>query len=108
MLIKPPITNFFANTLVFPFITAPKLSVMNESTAGMMTKALKRTMAAELSRELSVKCYAGQKKIAQLGFITSSSPSYGLRRMVVSRDGRLASPHGSSFVLAHTGLDFQK
>lgn len=59
----------------------------DDSTANIM-KALKRTMAGEYSRELSVKCYAGQKRIAQLGFITGSSPAYGLRRMVVSPDGR--------------------
>ena len=59
----------------------------DDSTANIM-KALKRVMAGEYSRELSVKCYAGQKRIAQLGFITGSSPTYGLRRMVVSPDGR--------------------
>jgi len=58
----------------------------DDSTANIM-KALKRAMAGEYSRELSVKCYAGQKRIAQLGFITGSSPSYGLRRVVLSPDG---------------------
>jgi len=56
----------------------------DDSTASMMMKALKRTMAGEYSRELSVKCYAGQKRIAQLGFLPGGRPGYGLRRMVVS------------------------
>ena len=66
---------------------AETFSNNDDSTANIM-KALKRAMAGEYSRELSVKCYAGQKRIAQLGFITGSSPTYGLRRIVVSPDGR--------------------
>jgi DNA invertase Pin-like site-specific DNA recombinase len=33
-----------------------------------LLKALKRTMAAEFSRELGEKVYVGQKRLAQLGF----------------------------------------
>jgi len=51
-------------------------------------KALKRTMAGEYSRELGVKVLAGQKRLAAMGFKQGGMPSYGLRRMLVSTDGR--------------------
>jgi DNA invertase Pin-like site-specific DNA recombinase len=50
-------------------------------------KALKRTMAAEFSRELGVKVLNGQKRLAQLGFRMGALPGYGLRRMLISSDG---------------------
>ena len=49
-------------------------------------KALKRTMAAEYSRELGVKVLAGQKRLATLGFKQGGIPGYGLRRVLVSSD----------------------
>jgi DNA invertase Pin-like site-specific DNA recombinase len=47
-------------------------------------KSLKRVMAGEFSRELSVKVYEGSKRISQLGFKTGGIAGYGLRRMLVS------------------------
>jgi hypothetical protein len=49
-------------------------------------KTLKRTMAAEFSRELGVKVLAGQKRLAGLGFKQGGIPGYGLRRMLISAD----------------------
>jgi hypothetical protein len=49
-------------------------------------KALKRTMAAEYSRELGVKVFEGQKRLVQLGFRMGGQAPYGLRRMMVSAD----------------------
>jgi len=49
-------------------------------------KALKRTMAAEYSRELGVKVRAGQLRLAQLGFRQGGQAGYGLRRLLVSAD----------------------
>ena len=46
-------------------------------------------MAAEYSRELSAKVFAGQKRICEAGFRLGSSPGYGLRRMLVSSYGKL-------------------
>jgi DNA invertase Pin-like site-specific DNA recombinase len=57
------------------------------SISSMIMKALKRGMAAEYSRELSVKVYEGQKRIAQLGFKNGGTPGYGMRRMMVASDG---------------------
>jgi DNA invertase Pin-like site-specific DNA recombinase len=49
----------------------------------LVMKALKRTMAGEYSRELSVKVFAGLKRIAYLGFKQGGQPGYGFRRMMV-------------------------
>ncbi len=52
-------------------------------------KALKRTMAAEYSRDLGVRCLAGQKRIAQLGFRAGGAAGYGYRRVLVTPDRRM-------------------
>ncbi len=54
----------------------------------LIMKALKRAMAGEYSRELGVKIFAGQKNLAKLGFRQGGQPGYGLRRLLVSADGR--------------------
>ena len=56
------------------------------SLPSLIMKTLKRTMAAEFSRELGVKVLAGQKRLAHLGFKQGGLPGYGLRRMLVSAD----------------------
>jgi DNA invertase Pin-like site-specific DNA recombinase len=50
-------------------------------------KALKRVMAGEYSRELGCRVYAGQKRLAALGYRQGGPPGYGLRRMLVSPNG---------------------
>ena len=52
----------------------------------LIMKTLKRTMAAEFSRELSVKVLAGQKVLAHPGFKQGGMPGYALRRVLVSAD----------------------
>jgi DNA invertase Pin-like site-specific DNA recombinase/DNA-binding winged helix-turn-helix (wHTH) protein len=52
-----------------------------------IAKALKRTMAAEFSRELGVKVQAAQRLIASNGFRVGGTPGYGFRRMLISGDG---------------------
>src|SRR6202050_2130426 len=52
----------------------------------LIMKTLKRTMAAEYSRELGVKVLAGQKRLAGLGFKQGGMPGYGLRRMLISSE----------------------
>ncbi len=51
-------------------------------------KALKRSMAAEFSRELGQKSYAGQKRLVLMGFRVGAAAGYGLRRVMVSADGK--------------------
>src|SRR5581483_5179901 len=49
-------------------------------------KNLKRVMAAEFSRELSVKVHAGQLRLAAIGFRVGGPLSYGLRRELVDEN----------------------
>ncbi len=58
------------------------------SIASSIMKTLKRTMAAEYSRELGVKVLAGQQRIARLGFRAVGMAGFGLRRMMISPEGR--------------------
>jgi DNA invertase Pin-like site-specific DNA recombinase len=51
-------------------------------------KGLKRTMAAEYSRELSAKVTAGQRRLANLGYHQGALAGYGLRRMRVDKNGK--------------------
>jgi DNA invertase Pin-like site-specific DNA recombinase len=53
-----------------------------------LMKALKRTMAGEYSRELSVKVRQGHERLARMGFKQGGSPGYGLRRMLIPSDSR--------------------
>jgi DNA invertase Pin-like site-specific DNA recombinase len=55
---------------------------------GALMKALKRTMAGEYSRELGVKVFKGKQRLVELGFRVGGSAGFGLRRMMVSDDGR--------------------
>ena len=60
----------------------------DDTVPSAIMKALKRSMAAEFSRELSEKCFAGQRRLVMLGFRMGAWPGYGLRRLLVSADGR--------------------
>ncbi len=61
----------------------------NDGTASSaIAKALKRSMAAEFSRELGEKVVLGKTRLAQLGFWMGGPPGYGYRRLMVSADGR--------------------
>jgi DNA invertase Pin-like site-specific DNA recombinase len=64
-------------------------------------KALKRTMAAEYSRELGVKVLSAQKRLAQLGFRMGGFAGFGLRRMLILPDG---TPRQELRVGDHKGL----
>src|SRR5438105_3965048 len=57
------------------------------SLTATILKNIKRAMAGEYSRELSVKVFAGQSRIAAMGFNVGSSGGYGLRRMLGDENG---------------------
>jgi DNA invertase Pin-like site-specific DNA recombinase len=60
----------------------------NDGTASSsIVKALKRSMAAEFSRELGEKVFRGKTQLAQMGFWMGGPPGYGYRRRMVSTDG---------------------
>ena len=50
-------------------------------------KMLRRVMAGEYSRELSVRVYRSKKMLTERGFWAGATAGYGLRRMLVRPDG---------------------
>lgn len=50
-------------------------------------KSVKRMMAGEYSRELSVKVFAGQRRLIELGFRQGGAAGFGLRRQLVDHTG---------------------
>src|SRR5271157_369499 len=50
-------------------------------------KTMKRAMAGEYIRELSAKVFTGQCRIARAGYKLGGGPGYGLKRLLVDRDG---------------------
>ena len=70
------------------------------SMASSLLKNVKRTLAGSYSSELSGKVYAGQARLAMKGFKQGGAPGYGLRRLLISEDGkrrfilrRVVNPH---------------
>jgi DNA invertase Pin-like site-specific DNA recombinase len=55
----------------------------NGTPTDALLKALKRAMAAEYSRELSVKVSQGQRRIASLGYRVAGTAGFGLRRVAI-------------------------
>jgi DNA invertase Pin-like site-specific DNA recombinase len=53
--------------------------------ASLILKTLKRVMAAEYSRELSDKVFAGMTRVVNKGFRSGAHPGYGFRRMLLIR-----------------------
>ena len=52
-----------------------------------LLKTIKRTMAGEYSRELSVKVFAGQCRLVELGFRQGGPAGFALRRKLIDREG---------------------
>jgi DNA invertase Pin-like site-specific DNA recombinase len=59
----------------------------DNSFAGLILKTLKRTMAGEYSRELSVKVRTGQFRLAKLGYKMGGHTPFGLRRQLIDVNG---------------------
>ena len=55
--------------------------------AGTVIKGMKRVMAGEYSRELSVKVFMGQCRLIELGFRQGGPAGYGLRRQLRDEQG---------------------
>lgn len=53
------------------------------SLASTVLKNIKRAMAGEYSRELSAKTFAGQCRLASMGFWQGGPPGYGFRRLLI-------------------------
>jgi DNA invertase Pin-like site-specific DNA recombinase len=50
-------------------------------------KSIKRMMAAEFSRELSLRTSLSMRRLVTQGYLPGGAPGYGLRRMLVAPDG---------------------
>lgn len=59
------------------------------SLEAVLIKELKRAMAAELSRDMSVKLRIAKRNAASKGYLVNGSAVYGLRRHVVDQAGRV-------------------
>jgi DNA invertase Pin-like site-specific DNA recombinase len=57
------------------------------SPVSTIVKGVKRAMAGEYSRELSVKVFTGQCRLIELGYRQGGSPGYGLRRSLIDQSG---------------------
>lgn len=57
------------------------------SIGSSIIKTVKRAMAGEYSRELSVKVFAGQANLIRLGYRQGGAPGFGLRRLLVDQAG---------------------
>lgn len=57
------------------------------SPVSTIVKGVKRAMAGEYSRELSVKVFTGQCRLIELGFRQGGPPGYGLRRSLIDQSG---------------------
>jgi DNA invertase Pin-like site-specific DNA recombinase len=57
------------------------------SPVSTIVKGVKRAMAGEYSRELSVKVFTGQCRMIELGFRQGGPAGYGLRRRLVDQSG---------------------
>lgn len=58
------------------------------SIGSSIIKTVKRAMAGEYSRELSVKVFAGQSNLIRRGFRQGGPAGFGLRRRLVDEEGR--------------------
>jgi DNA invertase Pin-like site-specific DNA recombinase len=57
------------------------------SIGSSIIKTVKRAMAGEYSRELSVKVFAGQSHLIRLGYRQGGAAGFGLRRLLVNENG---------------------
>jgi DNA invertase Pin-like site-specific DNA recombinase len=57
------------------------------SPVSTIVKSVKRAMAGEYSRELSVKVFKGQCRLIEEGFRQGGSAGFGLRRMLIDQHG---------------------
>ncbi len=62
--------------------------VNDGSPVSSIIKSVKRMMAGEYSRELSIKVFAGQSRLIELGYRQGGPAGYGLRRQLIDQTGQ--------------------
>jgi len=78
---------YFCRRAGFQVIYCAEQFANDGSPTASILKTLKRAMAAEFSRELSVKVHAGLCRITSLGFYPGGQPGYGFRRQLIDEHG---------------------
>ncbi|MDI3469914.1 MAG: Recombinase [Pseudolabrys sp.] len=71
------------------------------SPVSTIVKGVKRAMAGEYSRELSVKVFTGQCRLIELGYRQGGPPGFGLRRSLIDQSG---APKGELARGAHKSI----
>ncbi len=71
-----------------PIHYCAEMFMNDDSVSGLILKAVRRTMAGEYSRELSVKVRSGLFRLANLGYKLGGTAVYGLRRQLLDVHGR--------------------
>lgn len=79
---------FICRSVGVPVLYCAESFINDNTLQSSIVKALKRTMAAEYSRELGEKAFAGCRRLAELGFKQGGTAGYGLRRLMISADGQ--------------------
>lgn len=84
---KVRITSTCAREPEFGFTIAGNSLTMTATLVSILLKNVKRVMAGEYSRELSVKVFAGQCRLIEHGFRQGGPAGFGLRRLLID-EGR--------------------
>lgn len=79
---------YLCKSMGVPVHYCAEIFTNDNSVSGLIVKAVKRTMAGEYSRELSVKVKAGLVRLARMGYKAGGYPPYGMRRMLLDVHGK--------------------
>lgn len=61
----------------------------DDTLMSQLMKSVKRSMAAEYSRELSAKVFQSQRRLSSLGYKQGGAATYGMGRVAIGTDGRV-------------------
>jgi DNA invertase Pin-like site-specific DNA recombinase len=79
---------YLCKSMGVPVHYCAEIFTNDNSISGLIVKAVKRTMAGEYSRELSVKVKAGLVRLTTMGYKAGGYPPYGMRRMLLDVHGK--------------------
>jgi len=83
---RAPITNTSARKAGVEVLYCAEQFENDGSLASTVLKSIKRTMAGEYSRELSMKVFVGQSREVRRGFFQGGTAGFGLRRLVIDEN----------------------
>jgi len=79
---------FICKAAGLPVVYCAEIFENNGSMLATIIKVMKRAMAGEYSRELSVRVTQGHKRQAEQGFHQGGPPNFGLRRILVDKNNQ--------------------